>query len=124
VLFTGENDETSNEGRLNDMGGGEQQGTTVSLQMLEQQRRNEAMADAIKQGFQQWGAAVARPVEAPQLGGGQQSPIAGYGQPAGPAAAGAGANALGPLFPQAGQGQGGGISETQLAEMLRRLGYG
>jgi hypothetical protein len=91
--------------------------------MLEQQRRNEAMADAIQQGFQKWGAAVARPVEAPQLGGGQQSPIADYGQPAGTQTA-AGANALGPLFPQAGQGQGGGISEAQLAEMLRRLGYG
>jgi hypothetical protein len=105
------------------MGGGEQQGTTVSLQMLEQQRRNEAMANAIKESFQQWGAAVARPISAPQLSGGQQSALADYGQMAGGQTP-AGANPLGPLFPQAGQGQGGGISETQLAEMLRRLGYG
>jgi hypothetical protein len=78
------------------------------------------MANAIKQGFQQWGAAVAQPVAAPQLGG-QQSALADYGQVAGAPTPGPAAAALGPLFPQ---GQSGGISETQLAEMLRRLGYG
>jgi hypothetical protein len=100
------------------MGGGEQQGTTAASNLLQQQQQREAMANAIKQGFQQWGAAVAQPIAAPQLGG-QQSPLADYGQAAGPQTA-AGANALGPLFSQGT----GGISDAQLAEILRRLGYG
>jgi hypothetical protein len=99
------------------MGGGEQQGTTAASNLLQQQQQREAMANAIKQGFQQWGAAVAQPVAAPQLGG-QQSALAGYQATGGPQTA-AGANALGPLFAQAG----GAISEAQLAEILRRLGY-
>jgi hypothetical protein len=98
------------------MGGGEQQGTTASQQLLEQQRRNEAMANAIQQGFQQWGTAVARPITAPQLGGGQ-SPLAGYGQ-----AAGAPQIPNVNLTPQGTRG--GGISEQELAEILRQLGYG
>jgi hypothetical protein len=97
--------------------GGEQQGTTAASDLLQQQQQREAMANAIKQGFQQWGAAVAQPVAAPQLGG-QQSALADYGQMA--TAPQTPAGALGPLFPQ---GRGGGISEAQLAEILRQLGY-
>lgn len=106
------------------MGGGEQGGsnTAATMQQLLDLQKKQQLFASFGKGLQQVGAAVgqqqpymqmqqSRPGAAPQPQAGQTGEA--------PAAGGA----LGALFPQGGAGGGGGISQMQLAEILRQLGY-
>lgn len=109
------------------MGGGEQGasgGQSQEMQQLLQQLQRQQTAGTIKQGFQQFGAAVGQGQPYMQQPSGAPIPQFGQGQ-ANPAT---GAPPAGALFPQQGMGGGGmtgaGVNEQQLAMILKQLGYG
>jgi len=81
------------------LGGGGGSGGDASAKILQEQIQRQAMAKAINEGFQRASQQLSQPIAAPgQLSRGMQA----YGA--------------------AQQQQGDGISEEQLAELLRRLG--
>ena len=101
-------------------GGSSGTATAQSTQDLVDELRRQRVADTVKQGFQQAGAAVGQ--QQPYMQGRPGVAGAAYQSPGAqpnPAAA-----ALGPLFQQPGISSGGGIDEQQLAAILRQLGYG